>query len=297
VADASGPRIALFTAGTVGAGHLMRALAIGRALARTGVHVQYRVIGPPLPFPVPAGLDYRAVPIDPLELLDPARAPRSELAAELLGFMPHRLVVDLFWAPLVRLLPMARCEAWLLVRRVPPDWFAGPPGVPFEPRMFARVLAIEPGVEGPIDETIDPVLVSNPDECRPRGALRERLGVDTYERLLVVHQAGKAGELDALLATVDAGERRVVRFGPSPQGFGEPFPLCEWLGDADALVSGAGYNAFWEAAWLGYASRSRFVPFPRDLDDQAWRVRTCAGRVPRSNGADVLARRLVEESG
>jgi len=286
-------RVAFFTAGTVGAGHLMRALAIGRALARAGSSARYRVIGPPLPYPVPAGLDYHAVPIDPVELLDPARAPRSELAAELLGFMPQRLVVDLFWVPLVRLLPMTGCEAWLLVRRVPPVWFTGPPGVPFEPRMFTRVLAIEPGVEGPIDETIDPVLVSNPDECRPRGALRAHLGVAPSERLVVVHQAGKAGELDALLATVDAGEGRVVRFAPTSSGFDGPFPLCEWLGDADALVSGAGYNAFWEAAWLGYAARTRFVPFPRDLDDQAWRVRTGAGNVPRNNGADVLARQLL----
>ncbi len=137
------------------------------------------------------------------------------------------------------------------------------------------------------------MIVSNPDECRPRGALRERLGVAATERLVVVHQAGQPGELDALLATVDPGEGRVVRFGPSAQGFDGPFPLCEWLGDADALVSGAGYNAFWEAAWLGYAARTRFVAFPRAIDDQAWRVATCTGHVPRSNGADVLARRLV----
>lgn len=293
MAGGSGPRVAFFTAGTVGAGHLMRALAIGRALARGGSRASYRVIGPPLPYPVPAGLDYRAVPIDPLELINPARAPRSELAGELLGFMPQRLIVDLFWGPLVRLLPMTGCEAWLLVRRVPAAWFAGPPGVPFEPRMFSRVLAIEPGVQGPIDETIDPVVASNPDGCRPRGALRAHLGVTPSERLVVVHHAGKAGELYALRATVDAGEGRVVAFGPSAQGFDGPFPLCEWLGDADALVSGAGYNAFWEAAWLGYAGRTRFVPFARDLDNQAWRVRTGSGYVPRDNGADVLARRLA----
>ncbi len=226
--DRTGPRIAFFTAGTVGAGHLIRALAVGRALVRAGLRATYRVIGPPLPFPAPAGLDYRAVPIDPRELLDPARAPRSELAGELLGFMPHQLLVDLFWVPLVRLLPMARAEAWLLVRRVPAVWFAGPPGVPFEPRMFTRVLAIEPGVQGPIDETIDPVLISNPDECRPPGALRAHLGIARSERLVVVHQAGKDGEVDALQATVDPGEGRVVRFAPSARGFEGPFPLCEW---------------------------------------------------------------------
>jgi hypothetical protein len=285
-------RVAFFTAGTVGAGHLVRGLAIGRALARTGARATYRMFGPPLPVPQPAGVDYRTVTIDPRELLDPQRAARSELAAELFAFAPHRLVVDLFWVPLVRLLPMPGCEAWLLVRCVPPVWFTGPPGVPFERRMFSRVLAIEPGVEGPIDETIDPVVVSNPTECQPRGALRARLGVPVSERLVVVHQAGQAGEIDALVASLGPGEGRVVRFEPSAAGWGGPFPLCEWLGDADALVSGAGYNAFWEAAWLGYAARSRFVPFPRAIDDQAWRVRTGAGHVPASNGADVLARQL-----
>jgi hypothetical protein len=238
------------------------------------------MVGPALPFRIARRSSYRAVPLDPVELSDPRRGGQSELARVLRELSPELLIVDLFWAPLRRLLPIAGCEAWLLVRRVPPVWFKGPPILPYERSLFARVLGIEPGAaDGYVDETIDPIVLANPDECRPREALRDALGVAANERLVVVHQAGNAGEAAALAASAD-------------DAF---FPLCEWLGGADTIVSGAGYNAFWEARRLGYAARSTFVPFTRALDDQAWRVRECSSQVPAENGADVLARRIVRQ--
>ncbi len=69
-----------------------------------------------------------------------------------------------------------------------------------------------------------------------------------------------------------------------------PFPAAEWLGGADRIVAGAGYNAFWEAHWLGYAERTEWIPFRRTIDDQALRVELSRGMTPRENGADTLAR-------
>jgi hypothetical protein len=275
-------RVAYFTAGTVGAGHLVRGLAMGRALRRRGFAGEYRAFGPATPYPVAAGHQHCALAIRETELRDPARAGASEVASALCEFRPDLLLVDLFWAPLRHVLPLDGCECWLLVRTCPRAWFTGPPDTRFEPRQYRRVIAIEPFRHAAIRESVDPVVVCNPDECRPPTALRERLGVPAERRLVVASHAGVAGELDAL-----ARDATVVRLDL----FDEQalFPAAEWLGGADEVLTGGGYNAFWEARWLGYAPRTRFTPFARTIDDQAWRLTNCATYPMRTNGADTLA--------
>lgn len=249
--------------------------------------------------------DYRAVALDPAELGDADRAEGSELARVLAAYRPDVLVVDLFWAPLRRLLPLPGCEAWLLLRRSPAVWLDGPPGYPFERRLFERVIAIEPGVHpGRLDETIDPIVVCNHEERQPAGALRRALGVDGSAQLAVAHQAGEAGEWATLTTRLSARPLHAFSLARSdspattpPEGValhdGDAFfPLAAWLHDADVVASGAGYNAYWEARWLGYDARTTFFAFERTIDDQAWRLRTCGGYRPRDNGADLLARRL-----
>jgi hypothetical protein len=274
----------------------VRGLAIERALGRRGYRGEYAMFGPPLPFAIARRPSYRTVPIDPRQLLDAKAASTSAAAQALVAYAPDVLLVDLFWAPLVHILPLLPCPAWLLLRKVPPIWFVGPPGLPFPAEAFARVIAIEPGGVDRATETIDPLVVANPDELRPAGALREALRVRDGQRLEIVHQAGNPGELSAVTAQAGQGARTFTlgRDG-NDEGTGSDhfFPLCEWLRDADRIVSAAGYNSFWEAHWLGYAERTTFVPFRRPIDDQGWRVRTCSGVIPARNGADVLARQLM----
>jgi hypothetical protein len=298
-------RIAFFTGGTTGAGHFARGIAIERALARVGIAARYAIFTPRLPFAIARRPGVHAVKVDPAELLDPRRARESELAMALAAYAPDVLIADLFWAPLRLLLPIAGCEAWLLLRRVPPQWFAGPPGHPYERSRFDRVIAIEPGLPGSeVDETIDPIIVTNPDECRPPGSLRNALGLHQGERLNVVQQAGQPGEWLSLLASLtdrpahvftpardDVQERAPAEDVMVHDG-GAFFPLADWLRDADAIVAGAGYNAYWESRWLELDARSTFVPFRRIIDDQNWRLQSCGSHRPRQNGADVLARRL-----
>jgi hypothetical protein len=314
-------RVAFFTAGTIGAGHLLRGLAIERALARRARReggasgTTFTIFAPRFPYAVArAGRDgarrdsLRELIVKHEELRDPARAKESELSRALREFAPDVLVVDLFWAPLRHVLPLPSCEAWLLLRSVPPKWFVGPPGHPYERSQFARVIAIEPGAgRGHEDETIDPIVIANPDEVKPKRALREALGVASRARLVVVHQVGVPGEWTELSVanggsavhafTLSRDDATKMETPVTPAGVhvhdGDAFfPLAEWLPGADAIASGAGYNAFWEAQWLGYADRTTFTPFARNIDDQAWRVSACRDYVPRENGADALARRL-----
>ena len=282
-------RLAYVTAGDVGAGHLARGVAIKRALARRGYAGELAMLGPALPYPAAsARREYRAVRIAREELEDPLRAKDSALAHALAELRPELLLVDLFWAPLRYVLPLPGCEAWLLARICPPPWFAGPPKAPFEPAHYARVIGIEPDAHPAVREHIEPIVIANPDERRPRGALRARLGLAEGEPLHAVVHAGARGEREEL-------ERDARARHPAPRVLdlfeaSALFPLAEWLSDVDSLTAAAGYNTYWEAKWLGYADRARFRSFPRRIDAQAKRVATGSSHVMRENGADVLAR-------
>jgi hypothetical protein len=286
-------RVAYFTAGTVGAGHLVRGVALGRALVRRGFAGTYRAFGPRLPYPSVQDAGFESVAVVEDELRDPSRAATSGVAAALAAFRPDLLVVDMFWAPLRHILPLPDCECWLLVRACPRAWFTGPRDTSFAPAQFRRVVAIEPFRHAAVRETVDPIVVCNPDECRPPGALRERLGVPPERSLVVVAHAGLAGERAAIEA--EARGEHAVRCDLFDEH--ALFPLAEWLPGADRVHCGAGYNAFWEARWLGYAPRTSFKPFPRKIDDQAWRVATCLRSPMRANGADTLAGWIVGTSG
>jgi hypothetical protein len=277
-------RIAYVTGGTVGAGHLVRGVAIGRAFARAGVDATFRMFGPPLPFPVAARLAYEEFPLDATAMRDPARARDSVIGRALAGFAPDVLVVDLYWGIVHHLLPMANCEAWLLVRSVPRAWFGGPPDTRWNAKRFQRIVGIEPMSNAAIRERVDPIVVCNPDELKPGGALRERLGVASDASLVVVTHAGTAGEIDSLARGATGPVVRCDLFDDDAL-----FPLAEWLGDADRIIAGAGYNSFWEARWLDRADRTTFTPFARVIDDQRWRVATCSAYRMQANGADTLA--------
>jgi hypothetical protein len=301
-------RVAFFTAGTIGAGHLVRGLAIERALRRAGARAEYAIFAPPVPYALgaalPAGL-VRAVRVDHEELVDPARADASDLARALRTYAPDVLLVDLFWAPLLHVLPLPGCEAWLLVRHAPAYWLTGPPEHPFDPARFARVIAIEPGAANAATrESIEPGVVVNPDEARPASALRDAFGVAPGDRLAVACQVGAPGEWAHVIDPVDPVVH-VLTFAradtPAPRTLppnvrlhdgASFFPIAAWLGGADAIVLGAGYNAYWESRWLGYAVRTRFVPFVRPIDDQYARLRDGRAHTPRANGADVLVASL-----
>jgi hypothetical protein len=293
-------RIAYFTAGTTGAGHLVRGLALQRALARARFRGELRIFGPPLPFPATARIDYQHTRSDPAELRDPRRALASPIARALLAFAPDLLLVDLFWAPLYHILPQLRlCPAWLLLRICPPAWLRGPANTPFRTSHFERIIAIEPLPYTEISDTIDPVLLSDPEECWSGEALRAELGLSAATRITAVAHAGKPGERGQL----EEQAQRTSHQGPPHhlQSYDlsrpdAPFPVAPRLAAADRIYLGAGYNSFWEAHRLGYAERTHFHPFPRRIDDQHYRLRHLRGARPATNGADTLARWLLDRA-
>ena len=279
-------KIAYFTAGTVGAGDLIPSLSIERGLRRAGFAGEYRAFGPPYPFSFARDANYEPIPVRMEQLGSSDAADASRLAERLRDYGPDLLLVCMFWAPLRYILPLANCEHWLLIRRCPEIWFEGSELSPFDAGQYKRIIAIEPLEHDLFTDEIDPIVICNRDECQPPDALRKLLSIEQSRRLVAVAHAGEPGEIDEILVDEEPDDQVVYC---SLFDDLAPFPLAEWLPGADAIYTGAGYNSFWEARTLGYFDRTHFTPFPRHIDDQAWRVRACSAVSPQANGADQLA--------
>ncbi len=291
-------RVVYVTAGTVGAGHTVRGLALQKALGRACVAIELVMLVPDTPWCAldPQGsVTYRAEP----ELWRRAeQADTSDLARKIRALDPDLLVVDLFWVPLSQM--SIEAPIWLLLRSVPPAWLQGPAGVPFEAGRYERVFAIEPAPGLDRFEHVGPLVFwdERVGESAERGQLAAMCRAPADGPLRLIMRAGIESD-DSLLderASAEAGQWSWLRLGAEER----LFPVSHWLRRlqaGDVVVSGAGYNTFWEAHLLGYAEHVRWVALPRRIDDQSWRSSLKLESSGLKNGADELARRLLERLG
>jgi hypothetical protein len=280
-------RITFFTAGSQGAGHVVRACALQRALVRQGCdHVTLTVVAPPSPFLHLVGESARPVNIDVDALRDPDRAAGSDLARAIADSAPDVVVIDVFWVPLV-FVPLP-CPAWLLLRSVPPAWLVGPKEARFDEARYQRVLAIEPAPLLQRFEQLDPIVVVDRGDRGSRADLARACGrADGAEPLRVIVRGGLATDVD-VLSTAAAGLHPGPWHHLDLHQAHAPFPAAPLLTAADAVLAAPGYNTFWEARVLGFAERTTWVPIRRALDDASWRAGLADAVVPRANGADTL---------
>lgn len=287
-------RVCYFTAGSHGAGHLVRAVALQRAIVRGGhAHdITLDVVAPASPLLSRLlGPNAHGVVIDAAELRDPARAVNSAVAHTIAALRPDVVVIDVFWVPLV-FVPLP-CPAWLLLRSVPAAWLVGPKEARFDPRRYERVFAIEPAPGLEAFEAVAPVVVSTAEERLPRRALAERLGIAADAPLNVIVQGGlgsDAGVLEAAAHDVDDGHWHRLDMGAADA----PFPAAPLLAEADRIVAAPGYNTFWEAQLLRFSQRTTWVPIRRQLDDAAWRASLKGNEAIAGNGADTIVAALAE---
>jgi hypothetical protein len=315
--------VAYVTGGTVGVGDLMHGVALRRAARRAGGSMRVSLLSPKLPFPALQGLDdHVVVDMQARTLLDRAQAEQTPLMAALRALQPDVIVVGHFWANVHFVLPALGVPAVLLLRKAPPVWVQGPAVAPFSSTRahYERIFEIEPvgfpsdsgaprpnsidysnpwrsakglnvlmnsGAERPNFEALPPIVVANRDELLTASVARRILAPhDDGRPLRLVFQAGLAGEAQSMAAT--AACQTVVS---DLHDTGAPWPIAPLLDGADEIVTGAGYNAFWEVQHLGLAHKTRFTPFARSIDDQAWRLSLPVTNTGE-NGADVLVRCL-----
>lgn len=287
-------RIAYFTAGTAGAGHLVRGVALGRALLRAepaSPHT-YRIFSPPSPFARIASPWLEEVLIEPVLLRSKATANESAIARALRAFAPDVIVLDLFWAPLFFV--TLTCPVVLLLRSVPAPWLVGPTEAQFDPKRYARIFAIEPAPLLERFESLDPIVVTSRASSRSREALRALVGQVSGPLRMIVRGGLPSDQATLVQAAqaIDPGPWTTLDLA----ALEAPFPAADWLAamePGDHLVACPGYNLYWEARALGFAAHTTWVPIPRKLDDPAMRA-ALQGPPPASNGADGLARILLD---
>jgi hypothetical protein len=295
-------KLAYFTGGTAGAGHLVRGLAIGQALGRAGYSGDMRMFIPTEPM---AGLQtalapYSSIvcPVDPEEVLDRERAPRSKLAAALVDYAPDLLIVDMFWAPLIHIVPLLNTESWLLVRSCPDHWLRGTETTRFDASQYRRVIGIDPLTQEENSEHIDPIVICNPDEAKTREELDKRWGIESGRRVVAITHAGLHDEISSLRSDYDdsvgADEDDAFIIESDLHKQNAVFPLAIWLPVVDQIHSFGGYNSYWESRWMNYAHKTVVRVTTRAIDDPLARLEAGRSYRMRENGANVIARSIVD---
>ncbi len=290
-------RVVFITAGTHGAGHVVRAAAIKRALLRTmSTRVRFDVAAPASSFLRLVGDAGHVISVDPAVLRDPRTAAHSDVARVLAELQPDLVIIDVFWVPLV-FVPLP-CPAWLLLRSVPPAWLVGPKEARFDAGRYERVFAIEPAPGLERFEALPPVVVAGAADVvvDPRAALAQRLGVDADDPLNVIVRGGLPSDA-ALLEDAAQGVHAGTWHHFDLHDDHAPFPVAPLLMGADRVVAAPGYNTFWESRLLGFDARTTWVPIKRTLDDASWRATLPATVRFADNGADALAQLLVARAG
>jgi hypothetical protein len=200
-----------------------------------------------------AGIDVRAFgpPVPYPALMASGYEGTDDWRERVVAFGPDLLLSDVGWIRLDDVRERLQVPAWALLRWMPPGWLASRVGL-----QNWRRISIEPAADGMagITDSIPPIVVCNPSDIRP----------------------GPYDDQDVTLGSLH-----------DPTA---PFPVGHLLTRARSIVSSAGSNAYWEAVWLGYRDRVRWLSEPAALD-RVERLRV--GGEMTANGGAVLMQMIA----
>lgn len=241
---------------TVGLGHTMRFLAFRRALTRSGLTRH----------------PTRPVSLEVVSTLT--------TAPELAQF--DAVVVDCFAESFLRRFPHYSKPVFALFRWLPEHMLRHV--VAALPSNMVSV-AIEPIVPVKTDYQVEPIVYSNPSEQTK--LVTQGLGA-------VVHSSRVEMMRDLPIDWLTEAGLQVLYYAGDVAG--ATVPICDTLSTFERIVSGAGYNRYWESRWLGLDERTKFYALdgPRLVSDQHARLAEAGAHRMRANGADQLVQLVVE---
>jgi len=288
-------RVCYFTSGVTGSGRLVLGASICNGLRRLGHDIDFSVISAARNADFLAPITHYSIPIENEGDLDRAHFRGSRLFRQITQLKPDLLIVDLLWFALVHFIDELGCKKIFLSRQVDPGFFAIKPSrtlLRFDPAPYDRVLAIEPYDCPVTDEFINPIVIRNPEEILSREEACGRLGLDPWKRnclfSLNVEDAAFRKAAESYSYLKDEG---YALFYSSLFSEGL-FPIVDYFNAFDLVVSGAGYNAFWEAVYFN--KKAVFLPQPKRFENQKWRVDRCRDFRFTRNGADELSEIIAQ---
>ncbi|RPJ09603.1 MAG: hypothetical protein EHM28_01110 [Spirochaetaceae bacterium] len=294
-------KIVYYTSGVTGSGRLVTGLSIRNAFLRKNIPVEFTILHSSTQAHILQGVENVVLPMETISQTGPAAYDRSAVYRQLIELAPDVLVVDLLWVPLRSFLGKLPCRKIFLCRQTSNEFFRlndRAETIVFDPSCYDMILATEPWPCPVTDKQINPIVIRNPDEILPRDKALRDLGLEPDKKnCLLSLNTGEHGETGTgdLLSSLESSGWKIFKTsllrpatslaGTSPPGI---FPITDYYNAFDKIISGAGYNAFWEAVY--FKKEAVFLPQRRVFETQQWRMDNCRNFTFTENGADQLVR-------
>jgi hypothetical protein len=283
-------KIVYYTSGITGSGRVVTGIAIGKALKRKKIACQYTILHSSRFGFLTGDIPQKEIPIEEEHALSIDAYRTSNVFTALKELDPDILLVDLMWFTLHNFISDLSCKKVFLSRQVNDRYFSikGAQGtLSFRPADYDLVLATEPFKSAVPMRPVNPIIIRNRDEILPKEEALRKLGLDEGRPVSLLAYNGEPGEYEAIRKQYsyleEEGYRMIYSTNYSDAGY---FPIVDYFNAVDFIISGAGYNAFWEIIYFN--KEAVFIPTPRTFEDQAMRIRECQEYYFDENGADQL---------
>ncbi len=286
-------KIVYYTSGMTGSGRVVRGIAIANACARKRIDCEFTIVSSSrFGFLAEGFARHIEIPAGDEHEHSKDTYSNSAVYSTLAALDPDILIVDLLWFPLHHFIREMKCKKLFLFTQISnPRFFKIElPGetLQFSPEYFDLLLQAEPL---PLDigaRRINPIVLRNRDEILSQSQALDKLKLEPSDKpnCLFAYN-GEPGEYEAIrekYSYLEEEYRMVHSSNYSGTGF---FPIVDYYNAFDFIVSGAGYNAFWEIIY--FDKEAVFEPVPRQFEDQTYRIRECQEFYFDENGADQLA--------
>lgn len=283
-------KIVYYTSGTTGSGRLVRGLSIGTALARSGIIADFTIVSSS-PFGHLAdilNIKHVEIPVEPEATLDRDNYETSIIYRTLSDIKPDVLIVDLLWFPLYHFIEDIPGKKIFLSRQVSDHFFSIPVSdgvLQFNGRSYNKVLAAEPFGSCIDMERIDPIILRNRDEIFDRDTALMKLGIDGDKPVCLLAYNGKPGDFKNVKKTYSYLEEK-YQIVYSTNYDGGIFPVIDHFNVFDLIITGGGYNSFWETIFFN--KEAIIVPSDTRFENPQVRIGVGADYKFRGNGADQL---------
>lgn len=283
--------IVFYTSGTTGSGRLVLGISIGTALERRGIDANFTIVSSS-PFSHLAdtqNIEHIEISGESEQVLDEVNYQDSILYKTISSLNPDILLVDLLWFTLYSFIDKFSCKKIFLSRQVSYKFFTVPlktGSLQFNPNQYDKIFATEPFTSCIEMESINPIILRNRDEILDKNEALKKLGLNADKPVCLLAHNGKSGEYEDIIKTYSYLEDEGYRMVYSTNYKDGLFPAVDYFNAFDLIITGGGYNSFWEAQY--FEKEALFIPVPRQFEDQRKRIDECSGMTFEENGADQL---------
>jgi hypothetical protein len=283
-------KIVYYTPGISGWGRVVTGISIANAFKRKSIKCEFTLISSFQSDFQFDNIDHIKIPIENEDILFTKEYRDSILYKTLSELKPDVILFDLIWHMTYKFIHELNCKKILLCRQVSNRFFSLPlpnQKLVFNPNHFDIIFATEPFKSIVEMDSLNPIIIRNKDEILTRKEALTKLVIRDKCPICLLAFSGKSGEYETVKKKYSYLERTEYQMLYSTNySTKNYFPIVDYFNAFDFIVSGAGYNQFWEAIYFN--KEAIFEPVQRQFENQFWRVQTCQEYYFEENGADQL---------